>query len=64
MTTEDFYAHALLAVYPNIAARSEGKVPPELVMVAAENAAARLTETFEKNRTKYQGQPAGSNASN
>jgi hypothetical protein len=53
MTTEDFYAHALLAAFSVIVAKMEGKVAPEMIMVDVERRAALLTETFQRNRPKY-----------
>lgn len=61
MTTEEFYASALIAALPyaqtvNPASRSLTSVPGECEKTVAENAhqyAAALTAVFEQNRRSY-----------
>jgi hypothetical protein len=56
MTTEEFYAQALLAAFPvAIGRNSEGtRYHREQFMEDLHQHAALLTETFEANRTRYQ----------
>jgi hypothetical protein len=63
MTTEEFYAQALLAAFPvAIGRNSEGtRYRREQFMEDLHEHAALLTETFEANRARYHGNQGGSN---
>jgi len=50
MTTEEFYAHALLAALPIAAEKSLSKL---ILVKRAHEYAALLTETFTANRGTY-----------
>jgi hypothetical protein len=51
MTTEEFYADALLAAFSAIV----GKYADNLIPEYADEWASKMTDVFEKNRAKYQG---------
>jgi hypothetical protein len=53
MTTEEFYAHALLAALPIAIERQPHDQKSEAISFADEYAAL-LTETFKRNRHSYQ----------
>jgi hypothetical protein len=57
MTKEDFYARALLSVFPAAIEENPHDVHgnPARLMSYVDECAALLTNTFERNRAKYQG---------
>jgi hypothetical protein len=53
MTSEEFYAQAMLAISPLMVQRSQSKEMKDSTLKAIEEWADGLTELYRKNRDRY-----------
>ena len=53
MTSEEFYAQAMLAISPIVVERSQGKVIKDSTLKTIEEWSEDLTDLYRKNRDKY-----------